>query len=121
MQWNDNILEEDNMLVSEWNGKTRDNTCKDIEKFSSTIEFMSFVDECEETFVDSLSNHLSSWNQLSIKLMQDVLKVVSLNRFFGIEEFEEFLDELWSNVSFECFDFDCFVNNQLEEEFIDTL
>ena len=52
------------MLVSEWHGEPRDDTGKDVQKFSGTIELMSLVDETEETLIDRLSDHLSSWNQL---------------------------------------------------------
>ena len=87
VEWNDNVLEEDDMFVSKWNSETTDNTCKDVKKFGSTVELVSFVDKGEEALIDSLSNHLSSWNQLRIKLMQNVLQVVSFYRLFRIEKF----------------------------------
>jgi len=77
MKRNNNISEENNMLISEWDSKSRNDTCKDIKKLSSTIELVSLLDQKMEAFVHCLSNHLSSWDKLSIELMQDVLEVVS--------------------------------------------
>lgn len=121
MEWDDNVLEENDVLVSEWNGKTTNDTCENIQKFGGTIELMSLMNKKMETLVDSLSNHFSSWDELSIKLMKNVLKIVSLNRLFGIEKFKEFLNELWGDVLFEGSNFDSLVDDELEEEFIDTL
>ena len=53
--------------------------------------------------------------------MKNILKVISLNRFFRIEKLEELLDELWSDVNLERSYLNCLVNNQLKEELIDTL
>ena len=66
MKRNNNILEEDNVLISEWDSETTDNTCQDIEKLGGTVELMSFMNECEEAFINSLSNHLSSWHKFRI-------------------------------------------------------
>lgn len=82
MQWDDDVLEEDHVLISQWDGETTNDTGKDIKELSSTVELMGFVDQSEETLVDSLSNHLSSWDKFSVELVKDVLKVVSFNRFF---------------------------------------
>jgi hypothetical protein len=51
VKWNDNVLEENYMLISEWDSETTDDTCKDIEKLSSTIEFVSLMNEGEEALV----------------------------------------------------------------------
>ena len=53
--------------------------------------------------------------------MKNVLKVISLNRFFRIEKLEELLDKLWSDVNLERSYLNCLVDNQLKEELIDTL
>lgn len=82
MEWDDNVLEKHDMLVSKWDCKTTNDTCKNIKELSSTIKFVSFMDKSEETFVDSFSYHLSSWNKFGIKFMQNVLEVVSLDGFF---------------------------------------
>ena len=99
------------MLVSQWNGKTGDNGCKDIQKLGGTIELVGLVDESEEALVHCLSDHLSSWHKLGIQLVENVLEVVSLHRLFGIEKLEELLDKLRRNVHLEGLDFDSFVNN----------
>ena len=82
---------------------------------------MSFMDQGEEALVDSLSDHFSSWDKLGIQLVENVLEVVSLNGFFGVKKFQEFLDELRGNVNFEWSNFNCLVDDELKEELIDTL
>ena len=76
---NDNISEEDDVLISEWDNKSRNDTGKDIKKFSSTIELVCLLDQEMEALIHCLSNHLSSWDKFGVKLMQDVLEVVSLS------------------------------------------
>ena len=121
MEWDDNVLEENNMLISEWDSESTNDTGQDIEKLGSSIELMVFMDKGEEALVHSLSNHFSSWNQLCIELMKNVLKIISLDRFFGIEKLEELLNELWSDIDLKRSNLNCFVNNQLKEELIDPL
>jgi len=53
--------------------------------------------------------------------MKNVLKVISLDRFFRIEKLEELLDKLRSDVNLERSYLNCLINNQLKEELIDTL
>ena len=121
MEWDDNVLEKDNMLISQWDSETRNNTGKDIKKFGSAIELMCLLDQQKEAFVHCLSNHFSSWNQFSIKLVKNVFKIISLNRLFRIKEFEELLHKLWSNIHFEWSDLNSLINDKLQEELIDTL
>ena len=73
MKWNNDILEEDYMFISQWNCKSTDNTCKNIQEFRSTIELMIFMNKSKKGFVHRFSNHFSSWDKLSIKLMQNIL------------------------------------------------
>lgn len=61
---------------------------------------MVFMDQSEETLVDSLSDHFSSWNEFGIQLVQNILKIVSFDRFLGVKKFQELLNELRSNVNF---------------------
>jgi len=63
---NDYVLEKNDVFVPEWNRKSTNDTSKNIEKLSSTIEFMSFMDKGIEAFVDRLSNHFSSWNKFGV-------------------------------------------------------
>ena len=53
--------------------------------------------------------------------MKNVLKVISLDRFFRIEKLEELLDKLRSDVNLERSYLNCLINNQLKEELVDTL
>lgn len=59
-----NILEENNVLVTEGDSETRDDTGKDVKELSSTVELVGLVDQSEETFVNSLSDHFSAGHQL---------------------------------------------------------
>ena len=61
MKWDEDILEENYVFVPKRNCKSTNDTCKNIKKFSGTIEFMGLMDESKETLVDGLSNHLPSW------------------------------------------------------------
>ena len=45
MERNDNILEEDNVLISKWYSESTDDTCKDIKKLSSSIELVSLMNK----------------------------------------------------------------------------
>lgn len=101
MQGDDYILEKNYVFVSEWDSESTNDTCKNIEKFSGSIEFVGFVYKGVEAFVDGLSNHLSSWNKLGIELVKNVLKIVSLDGLFGIEKLEELLNKLWGDVNLE--------------------
>ena len=86
MQGNDDGLEEDDMLFSKGDGKSTDNAGEDIKELGCSIEFVCFVNQCVETIVDGLSDHCSPWNELSIKPVEDVLEILSLSGFFGIEQ-----------------------------------
>ena len=58
---------------------------------------------------------------LGVKFVKNVLQIVSLDRFFRVEKFKEFLDELRSHVDFERAHLNRFVDNELQEEFVDSL
>jgi hypothetical protein len=53
--------------------------------------------------------------------MQDVLKVVSFDGFFGVEKLQKLLNKLRCDVHFQRSDFDGFIDNKLQEEFINSL
>ena len=53
--------------------------------------------------------------------MQNIFEIISFDRLLRIKELEEFLHELWCHVNFERSDLDCLVDNELEEELIDSL
>ena len=69
MQWDDDVLKENDVLISERHSESTDDTCQNVQELSSTVELVVFVDQGEETLVNSLSNHLSSWDKLGIQLM----------------------------------------------------
>ena len=109
------------MLVSERDCETRDNTRKDIQKLGGSVKLVRFMNESEEALVNSLSYHLTSWNQFGVQLMQDIFEVVSLHGLFRVEEFQEFLYKLRGDVHLERPYFNSFIDNKLQKEFIDPL
>ena len=64
MEWNDDCMEEDDVLLSEWHGVTRDDSGEDVEQFGSTVELVLLVDQTQEAFVDIFPQHLAAWNYL---------------------------------------------------------
>lgn len=67
MEWDDDILEEDHVLISQRDGESWDDTRKNVKKLGGTIEFMCFVDKTEEALIDSFSNHFTARYQLNKK------------------------------------------------------
>lgn len=82
---------------------------------------MVLMDQSIEALVDSLSDHLTSWDKLSVEFVKNILQIVSLYTFLRIEKFQEFLDKLRSNVNLQRLDISSFVDDQLKEELIDAL
>jgi len=66
VEWYDDILEENNMLIPEWDRKSTDDTSQNVEQLGSTVEFVVFVDESKEALIDGLSNHFPSWHELGV-------------------------------------------------------
>ena len=64
MEWDYYVLEENHVFVSERHGESANDGGEDVEKLGRAVEFMCFVDQGVEAFVDCLSNHLSPWHQL---------------------------------------------------------
>ena len=64
MEWDNYAFEEDNVLVSEWDSETRDNTGEDVKELCCSVELVGLVDETEEALIDCLSDHLSAGHQL---------------------------------------------------------
>ena len=58
---------------------------------------------------------------LGVKLVENVLEVVTLYRFLRVEKIEELLYELGSNEDLELLDLDRLVDHELQEELVDTL
>lgn len=59
MKRDDDVLEEDYVLLSEWDGKAGDDGSQNVKKLCSTVELVIFVDQRVETLVDGLPDHLS--------------------------------------------------------------
>lgn len=79
------------------------------------------MDQSVEAIGNGLSDHLSSWNQLGVKSVKNILQVLSFLWFFRIEQLKELLNEFVSDESLQTLDISGIINNQLEEEFINWL
>ena len=86
------------MFISKRYCETTDNTCEDIQKLGSTVEFVGFMDKGKEALIDSLSDHLSSWYQFSIKLMKNIFQIISLDGLLRVEELQKFLNENFDEI-----------------------
>ena len=62
MERYDDVFEKDHVFISERNGESTDDTGQNVKELSSTIEFMVFMDQSEELFIDCFSDHFPSWN-----------------------------------------------------------
>jgi len=113
VQRDDNVLEENHVLISQWDGKTTNDTGQDIQKLSSSIKLMVLMDKSKKAFVNGFSYHFSPWHQLGVELVKNILEIVSLDRLFGVEELKELLHELRRNINFERADFYGLVYDQL--------
>lgn len=51
VKWDNDVLEEDDVLFTEGHGKTTNDTCQNIKKLGSTIEFMVLMNESKEALI----------------------------------------------------------------------
>lgn len=121
VEWDDDGLEEDDVLISEWDSKSGDDGGEDIEQLSSSIEFVVFVNKSVEAISDSFSDHFSSWDKLSIESVEYILKIFSFSGFLSIEELKEFLDEWVGDENLQGLNISSLINDKLEEEVVDGL
>lgn len=121
VEWDDDGLEEDDVLISEWDSKSGDDGGEDIEQLSSSIEFVVFVNKSVEAISDSFSDHFSSWDKLSIESVEYILKIFSFSGFLSIEELKEFLDEWVGDENLQGLNISSLINDKLEEEIVDGL
>lgn len=77
VQWDDDVLEENDVFFSQWHGETTDDTGQNIQKLGSSIELESLVDQGVETVVDGFTDHFSPWDEFSVKAVENVLEVLS--------------------------------------------
>ena len=64
MERDDHILEENDMLVTQGNSKTRDDARLDVKKLSCAIELVHLVDQRVEALIDGLADHFATGHQL---------------------------------------------------------
>lgn len=121
VEWDDDGLEEDDVLISEWDSKSGDDGGEDIEQLSSSIEFVVFVNKSVEAISDSFSDHFSSWDKLSIESVEYILKIFSFSGFLSIEKLKEFLDEWVGDENLQGLNISSLINDKLEEEVVDGL
>ena len=60
MEGDDDVLEENNVLVTEGHSESRNDGGKNVKELGSTVEFVSLVDEGVEAIIDSLTDHFSA-------------------------------------------------------------
>jgi len=118
MEGDNDGLEEVDVFFSQGDGETTDDTSQNIQKFSSTVEFVVFVDKSVEAISDGLSDHFSSGNELSVESVKDILEIFSFSGFFGIEKLQKLLNEGVCNKNFQRFNINSIIHDKLEEEFI---
>ena len=118
MEGDNDGLEEVDVVFSQGDGETADDTSQNIQKFSSTVEFVVFVDKSVEAISDGLSDHFSSGDELSVESMKDILEIFSFSGFFGIEKLQKLLNEGVCNKNFQRFNINSIIHDKLEEEFI---
>ena len=82
---------------------------------------MFLVDKVIESVRKSFSDHLPTRHNLGVDLVEDGFEVLAFIGFLGVEELEEFMNELGGNVHLDGFGIACFVQNELHEEFVDPL
>ena len=121
MQWNDDVLEEDDVLISQRNSESTDDTRQNVEKLGGTVKLVILVNQCKEALVDGLTDHFSSWNELGVQLVKNVFQVVTFDRLLRVKQLQELLNELRSNVDLQRSNFNCFVYNKLQEKLINSL
>jgi hypothetical protein len=118
---NNDSLEEIDVLLSQGDGETTDNTSKNIKQLSSTIELEVLMDKSVEAVGDGLSDHFSSGDEFSVESVENVFQVFSFSWFLRVHELQEFLDEDMGDVSLQGLDIDGIVDNQLKEKFVNGL
>ena len=118
---NNNVSEEADMFFSERHCKTWNYACQNIQKLRSPIEFKSFMNKAVEAVIYCLTNHLSSWNQLGVKAVENILQVLSFSRLFRIKEFQKLLNKRRSNMHLKGFYVSTIIDNKLEEKLVNRL
>jgi hypothetical protein len=76
----DHILEEDDVLVSQRDSESGNDTGQNVEKLGGTVELVCFVNECVEALVNCLTNHLSPWHQLLDKWYKLIILIKRVGR-----------------------------------------
>ena len=82
---------------------------------------MLLMDEIIESVRKCFSDHFTTRHNLGVDLVEDGFEVFTLIGFLGVEELEEFMNELGGNVHLDGFGIACFVQNKLDKELIDAL
>jgi hypothetical protein len=62
-----------------------------------------------------------TYSYLGVEFVKNILEVVSLDGLLRIKQFEELLHKLRRNVNLQGLNVDSFINNELEEELVNSL
>ena len=93
MEWDDNVLEENNMLISEWDSKSTNDTGQDIEKLSSSIELVDFMDQSEEAHGSVCNLEMDTSNALDDSLEEPWDQMIDLVDLTNLKDFLKFGQE----------------------------
>ena len=105
MEGDDDGLEEGHVLFSQWYSKATDDTGQNVQKLSSSIEFIIFMDKIIKTLIHCFSNHFSPRDEFGVQFVKDIFQIIPFDGLLCIEEVEELLNEMRSYINFERFDF----------------
>jgi len=75
------IVKHGDMLFSQRYGESTDYCCKDVKNFSSSVEFVRFMDQLEETLVYDPPYHFPPRYKSCVKFVEDALKELPLPWF----------------------------------------
>lgn len=113
VEGNDDSFEEIDVLFSERDGETGNDTCENVEELCSTIEFEALVNEGVEAVSDGLSDHLSSGNEFGVKSVENVFQIFSFSGFLRVEKFKEGFNEDVGDIDLQGLDISSIVDNKL--------
>ena len=121
MEGNDNVVEEGDVLLPQGHGVTGNDRGLDVEKLPGSVWTISFMNELEEVGIHDVPDHLSTSNDLGVKLVQDVLQEIPFLFVLGFEELDEALHELGVYELLDHTLVDVFACNHPVEELIHVL
>ena len=78
VQRQESALQENLMLLLQWQGETVDDAAEDLEKLRDAVVSLSLIDKSEKDVVDCLSNERPVYHELPIDAVQDCFEIIPL-------------------------------------------